>query len=48
MIHNGIEYAEMQLIAEIFSLLMETFEGKINYIQKELESWQKVQVKVIY
>ena len=41
MIHNGIEYAEMQLIAEIFSLLMETFEGKINYVQKELESWQK-------
>ncbi len=41
MIHNGIEYAEMQLIAEIFSLLMETFQGKINNIQKELESWQK-------
>ena len=41
MIHNGIEYAEMQLIAEIFSLLMETLEGKINSIQKELESWQK-------
>ena len=40
-IHNGIEYAEMQLIAEIFSLLMETLEGKINSIQKELESWQK-------
>jgi len=41
MIHNGIEYAEMQLITEIFSLLMETFQGKINNIQKELESWQK-------
>ena len=41
MIHNGIEYAEMQLIAEIFYVLMETFKGKINNIQKELESWQK-------
>mgnify|MGYP001969931039 CR=1 FL=1 len=41
MIHNGIEYAEMQLIAEIFSLLMETLEGKINFIQKELVNWQK-------
>jgi len=41
MIHNGIEYAEMQLIAEIFSILMEAFQGKINNIQKELESWQK-------
>jgi len=41
MIHNGIEYAEMQLIAEIFSLMMETFEGKIIYVQKELKSWQK-------
>lgn len=41
MIHNGIEYAEMQLIAEIFSLMMETFEGKIIYVRKELKSWQK-------
>ena len=41
MIHNGIEYAEMQLIAEILSLMMETFEGKIIYVQKELKSWQK-------
>ena len=40
MIHNGIEYAEMQLLAEIFELLMTYFKLDFKLIQKELESWQ--------
>ena len=40
MVHNGIEYAEMQLLAEVFELLMTFFKLDFKLIQKELESWQ--------
>lgn len=40
MVHNGIEYAEMQLLAEVFELLMTFFKLDFKLVQKELESWQ--------
>ena len=40
MIHNGIEYVEMQLLAEVFELLMNYFKLDFELVQKELGSWQ--------
>ena len=40
MVHNGIEYAEMQLLAEVFEILMTYFKLDFRLVQKELESWQ--------
>ena len=40
MVHNGIEYAEMQLLAEVFEILMTYFKLDFRLVQKELEAWQ--------
>ena len=40
MVHNGIEYAEMQLLAEVFEILMTYFKLDFKLIQNVLESWQ--------
>ena len=41
MIHNGIEYAEMQLLAEVISLALSDSSNSIKTIQKMLQDWQK-------
>jgi len=41
MVHNGIEYAEMQLLAEIVELFHSNPNTNWVEIQKELENWQK-------
>ncbi len=41
MVHNGIEYAEMQLLAEIVELFHSNPNTNWLEIQKELENWQK-------
>ena len=38
MVHNGIEYAEMQLLAEVFSIMSKTMTYEI--IAKTIASWQ--------
>ena len=40
MVHNGIEYAEMQLLSEIIALAYSDSEEKINNLIEELEKWQ--------
>ena len=41
MVHNGIEYAEMQLLAEVVSLGLSDPSNSIKTIQKMLQDWQK-------
>ena len=41
MVHNGIEYAEMQLLAEIFELSMTSPALNFTSIHKELSVWEK-------
>lgn len=41
MVHNGIEYVEMQLIAEIFELCLPSDDGSLDKIQRLFEDWQK-------
>lgn len=41
MVHNGIEYAEMQLLAEVVSLALSDQSNSIKTIQKMLQDWQK-------
>lgn len=41
MVHNGIEYGDMQLIAETYSVLKTGFNASIPEIQKLFESWNK-------
>lgn len=41
MVHNGIEYGDMQLIAETYSVLKEGFKTPIPKIQSLFESWNK-------
>ena len=41
MVHNGIEYAEMQLLAEVVSLALSDPSNSIKTIQKMLQDWQK-------
>jgi 6-phosphogluconate dehydrogenase len=43
MVHNGIEYAEMQLIAEIYSILHYVFHLRPDDIANELESWNQTE-----
>ncbi|MFQ3340392.1 MAG: 6-phosphogluconate dehydrogenase [Flavobacteriaceae bacterium] len=40
MVHNGIEYAEMQLLAEVISLALSDPSNNIKTIQKMLQDWQ--------
>ncbi|MGY8969440.1 MAG: NADP-dependent phosphogluconate dehydrogenase [Flavobacteriales bacterium] len=41
MVHNGIEYAEMQLLAEVVSLALSDPSNSIKTIRKMLRDWQK-------
>ena len=41
MIHNGIEYAEMQLICEVFELSLISYSKNLIVIKKLFEKWQK-------
>ena len=41
MVHNGIEYAEMQLLAEVVSLALSDPSNSIKTIRKMLQDWQK-------
>jgi 6-phosphogluconate dehydrogenase len=41
MVHNGIEYGDMQLIAEAYSVLKEGFNTSIPKIQSIFETWNK-------
>ena len=34
MVHNGIEYAEMQLLAEVFEILMTYFKLDFRLVQR--------------
>jgi 6-phosphogluconate dehydrogenase len=43
MVHNGIEYAEMQLIAEVFEIALSDPEISIQKLQKIFEEWQNTQ-----
>ena len=40
MVHNGIEYAEMQLIAEIFEIFLSDADTDFQSIQNLFKSWQ--------
>jgi 6-phosphogluconate dehydrogenase len=41
MVHNGIEYGDMQLIAEAYSVLKEGFNAPIPKIQSIFETWNQ-------
>lgn len=41
MMHNGIEYAEMQLISEIYGILKNVFQQDNEAIAKIFETWQQ-------
>ncbi|MEK9612974.1 MAG: NADP-dependent phosphogluconate dehydrogenase [Flavobacteriaceae bacterium] len=41
MVHNGIEYAEMQLIAEVFELALSDPSHSISSLKTTLDTWQK-------
>ena len=43
MIHNGIEYAEMQLIAEVFEIALSDPEISIKKLQKTFKEWGKTE-----
>jgi 6-phosphogluconate dehydrogenase len=40
MVHNGVEYAEMQLIAEIFEICIPHTDSNLESIQNLFKSWQ--------
>mgnify|MGYP003855592707 CR=1 FL=1 len=40
MVHNGIEYAEMQLLAEVYTFLKDYMQLPVEEIVTELKSWQ--------
>ncbi len=40
MVHNGLEYAEMQLIAEIFEICLPSSDANLESIQNLFKSWQ--------
>ncbi|SOE23601.1 6-phosphogluconate dehydrogenase [Spirosomataceae bacterium TFI 002] len=41
MVHNGIEYAEMQLIAEIYGIMRYVFQMKVENIASTFENWNE-------
>lgn len=41
MVHNGIEYAEMQLIAEMYGIMRYSFQMKVENIASVFESWNE-------
>ncbi|GKQ42519.1 6-phosphogluconate dehydrogenase, decarboxylating [Companilactobacillus sp. RD055328] len=41
MVHNGIEYGDMQLIAESYALLREIFNGDLDQISDVFTEWNK-------
>lgn len=41
MVHNGIEYGDMQLIAEAYALMRQGLQIPVNKIQETFESWDK-------
>jgi 6-phosphogluconate dehydrogenase len=41
MVHNGIEYAEMQLLAEVYHIMRQGLKMIPDAIANELEEWQK-------
>ena len=45
MVHNGIEYADMQLIAEAYNFLRERLQIPINEIADIFESWNEGELK---
>lgn len=45
MVHNGIEYAEMQLIAELFEIMHRALEMSYDQIASIFESWNQTELK---
>ena len=45
MVHNGIEYAEMQLLAEVFSAMHQVCQLTPAEIVQELEYWQETELQ---
>jgi 6-phosphogluconate dehydrogenase len=45
MVHNGIEYADMQLIAEAYTFLREKLHLEVNEIADIFETWNKGELK---
>jgi len=45
MVHNGIEYADMQLIAEAYSFLRERLQIPVNEIADIFETWNQGELK---
>ncbi len=45
MIHNGIEYAEMQLLAEIFELNLSSPDSSLETLQKQFSDWNNTESK---
>ncbi|MGM7723438.1 decarboxylating NADP(+)-dependent phosphogluconate dehydrogenase [Metabacillus sp. Hm71] len=45
MVHNGIEYADMQLIAEAYTFLRERLQLPVDEIAEIFESWNKGELK---
>lgn len=41
MVHNGIEYADMQLIAEIYHLLKDVYGAKAEALAEQFSAWSK-------
>ena len=45
MVHNGIEYAEMQLLAEIFELDLSSPNSNLETLQKQFSDWNNTESK---
>ena len=45
MVHNGIEYADMQLIAEAYTFLREKLHLAVNEIADIFETWNQGELK---
>lgn len=45
MVHNGIEYAEMQLLAEIFELALSPHQANIESVQSQFSKWNNTESK---
>ncbi|WP_330502048.1 decarboxylating NADP(+)-dependent phosphogluconate dehydrogenase [Peribacillus frigoritolerans] len=45
MVHNGIEYADMQLIAEVYTFLREKLHLEVNEIADIFETWNQGELK---
>lgn len=45
MVHNGIEYADMQLIAEAYTFLRETLRLPLDEIASIFETWNQGELK---